>query len=119
MAEPLVKPVLMSVLKAVFRAEVLSMQTTSKDEAKSVMEMQRVFSVWEASGERLKSKLATVSRQDLKSAEDWHLDAPSIKESLRTAACVSVKPELATARRRMSVVNTCRLLAEMYLAVHV
>ena len=112
-------PVLMATVKILLGDELLSTQTTFEDEAMSAMATQKLFNVAEARGVRLKTVPATLSCQDLKAFVVRYLDAPSIKESLRTAATVSIIPELAEAQRFRSVVNTSTLLAVVLIAVHV
>ena len=92
----------MSVLKAFLETDLLSTQTTSEVEGTSVMDWQKSARIVEASGERLKDGPATAICQDLNDLDPVYLAAPSIKESLRTAARVPEKPVLTAARRLKS-----------------
>ena len=97
----------------------LATQTANAVAGMSIMAWHEEVRDVEARGERLKTAPATVSCHDLKSDVAEYLAAPSIKESLRTAARVAVYPVLATARALRSVVSTCTLVVDSESAVHV
>ena len=112
-------PVVMSSLKIMFPVSKLLAQMTKEVKGTSVMARQFSGSTKVVSAEMLKTEVPTVSCHHQESFVPTYFDAPSIKESLRTAATVLVKPVLAEARILISTVKTRTLLLVRAEAVHV